>query len=154
MNNETKLSGTTINGRHQNRRVRAVALVISLFTVAGALIYSAFADAPALTIADFGGNQFSITVTNGGTSNNYTLYWTPAVNDANYPWVVLTNSAVGEWNFLVDCSQWPSGFFKVLLGTDADGDGVPEWWDAQPQNPNVGLLSVTIDSPVNGTVFR
>lgn len=74
--------------------------------------------------------------------------------DANHPWQVLTNSAVGQSNFIVDAAGSESGFFKVLLGIDFDGDGIPEWMDAQPQNPAVGILSVTIDSPTNGFNFN
>lgn len=119
-------------------------------------IVAVFAEAqqPVLRISNLGSNQFSILITNGISSTNYTLFWTPALEDQNYPWQVLTNSTVGESNFIVNAAGWEAGFFKVLVGTDFDGDGWPEWSDAQPQNPAVGILSVTIDSPINGFNFN
>jgi hypothetical protein len=109
---------------------------------------------PALTIAPLGGNQFSITITNAAGGTNYTLFWTPALADEeNYPWQVLATNAPGETNFMIDAGVWPIGWFRVLVGFDQDGDGIPEWQDAQPLDPNVGLLDVTIDFPVNGTTI-
>ena len=134
-------------------RTKAVmgGLVVSL----GILIYTAMAvDQPVLTIAPLGTNQFSIVITNGASTTNYTLLWTPALDDANYPWVVLGAGGVGQTNFTVDGGVWPLGFFEVLVGGDSDLDGVPEWIDGQPSNPNVGALTVTIDSPLNGATFQ
>jgi hypothetical protein len=108
---------------------------------------------PVLKISDVGGSQFFIEITNA-VNTNYTLYWTPTLANPNYPWVVLTNTEVGGSNFLVDAGGWDAGWFRVMIGTDFDGDGVPEWQDAQPGNPSVGILSVTIDSPINGTVLQ
>jgi hypothetical protein len=131
---------------------RALALGLVLIALVG-LIYSALATAPVLTIAPLGSNQFNIVITNAVTTTNYTLFWTPVLSDQNYPWQVLGTNAVGETNFIVDGGTWQSLFFKVLLGSDSDGDGVLQWQDAQPDNPNVGILSVTIDSPTNGYNF-
>ncbi len=139
--------------KHFNNRILFSTLV-SLTAAICILTMLSNAQQPVLKISDLGSNQFSVLVTNGLSTTNYTLFWTPALNDPGYPWVVLTNSAVGESNFMVDAGGWPSGFFKVLLGNDADGDGISEWLDAQPQNPSVGILSVTIDSPTNGMVFQ
>lgn len=128
--------------------IAVLAAIICIITV--------FAEAqqPVLKISNLGNNQFSVLITNGISTTNYTLYWTPALDDPNYLWQVLTYSTVGESNFIVDANGWSSGFFKVLIGTDFDGDGVPEWQDAQPANPAVGILSVTIDSPLSGAVFQ
>ena len=114
---------------------------------------TAFADAPqpVLSITPLGSNQFSILVTNGVSGTNYTLFWTPALVDENWPWQVLE---VGDTNFTVDVGDWPLGFFKVLLGSDPDGDGVTEEYDANSNDPNIGILSVTINSPTNGAVLQ
>ena len=139
----------------KNLNYRILSSTLSSFIAAICVVAMlSHAQQPVLKISDLGGNQFSILITNGISITNYTLYWTPALADQNYPWQVLTNSAVGESNFIVNAEGWDTGFFKVLLGTDFDGDGVPEWQDAQPQNPAVGILSVTIDSPTNGMVFQ
>lgn len=123
-------------------------------SIAAGIALLANAQQPVLKITDLGTNQFLVEITNSVSTTNYTLYWTPALANPNYPWVFLTNNAVGESNFIVDAAGWEAGFFRVLLGTDFDNDGWPEWLDAQPQNPSVGILSVTIDSPTNGFNFN
>jgi hypothetical protein len=109
---------------------------------------------PVLSISPLGSNQFSVLITNGVSTTNYTLFWTPALSDPVYPWVVLGAGQVGETNFTIDGGEWPVGFFQVLVGGDSDGDGVPEWIDGQPSNPSVGALSVTIDSPTDGSTVN
>lgn len=126
----------------------------SVAAIAAGIALLANAQQPVLKITDLGTNQFLVEITNSISTTNYTLYWTPALANPNYPWIVLTNNNVGESNFLVDAEGWDTGFFKVLTGTDFDGDGWQEWLDAQPQNPAVGILSVTIDSPTNGFNFN
>lgn len=123
-------------------------------SIAAGIVLLANAQQPVLKITGLGTNQFFIEITNAVSTTNYTLYWTPALANPNYPWIVLTNNNVGESNFLVDANGWDTGFFKILTGTDFDGDGISEWLDAQPQNPSVGILSITIDSPINGTDFN
>lgn len=130
---------------------------ISLGILAGVavgIVLLANAQQPVLKISNLSNNQFLIEVTNAISTTNYTIYWTPALDDPDYPWVALTNNNVGESNFLVNATGWDVGFFKVLIGTDFDGDGWPEWLDAQPQNPAVGILRVTIDSPTNTFNFN
>jgi hypothetical protein len=109
---------------------------------------------PVLTIAPLGTNHFNVGIANGVATTNYTLFWTPALGNENYPWQVLGVGATGETNFTVDANVWSVGFFRVTIGADADGDGIPDWQDGQPFNPGVGNLSITIDSPVTGTVFN
>jgi hypothetical protein len=126
-------------------------LTIAVLSV---LIYSALAvNQPVLRIAPLGSNYFNIVITNG-VNTNYTLWWTPALASETYPWTVLGTNAVGETNFIVNGGEWPVGFFRAMIGVDQDGDGAQEWEDAQPLNPNVGILSVTIDSPLQGEVIQ
>jgi hypothetical protein len=163
MNTETKLgrkescrSRELAKADAANRLDRTAVAAVTLVACLGVLIYSALADAPqpVLRISSLGSNQFSVVVSNGVSTTNYTLFWTPVLNDPDYPWQVLGIGEVGETNFFIDGETWPVGFFQVLLGTDSDGDGVPEWLDARPFNPNVGILSITIDSPTNGFSFN
>src|SRR6266540_3454460 len=138
-----KRSGGGINGW----AIRTVAMGIALVARAWVLIYSALAvPQPVLTIAPLGSNQFNIVITNGVSGTNYTLFWTPALADENYPWQVW---GIGGTNFVVDGEGWPNLFFKVLVGSDSDGDGVTEERDANSNDPTVGVLSVTINSPTN-----
>ena len=109
---------------------------------------------PVLTIAPLGSNQFSITITNGVSTTNYTLFWTPFLADENYPWEVLGVGDTGETNFMIDAGGWASGFFRVLVGADRDGDGWPDWQDADPLDPNVGQLQVIIYSPAHGSTIN
>jgi hypothetical protein len=120
------------------------ALILALSTLA-------VSPQPALKIAALGTNQFSITVTNGVSGTNYTLFWTSGLADENYPWIVL---GVGGTNFMVNGGEYPIGFFRVLLGDDSDGDGVTEQYDANSNDPLVGILSVIINSPTNGAVLQ
>ena len=137
-------------------RHRAVAVGLALFVSVGVLIYSALADVPqpVLSITSLASNQFNIVITNAATTTNYTLFWTPLLADPNYPWQVLVVGDVGETNFTVDGGTWPSLYFRMLVGADSDGDLIPDWQDAQPLNPSVGILSLTIDSPTDGAVLQ
>lgn len=121
--------------------------------IATGIALLANAQQPVLKITNLSSNQFSILVTNGLAATNYTLFWVPALSAPGYEWQVLTIGNIGESNFTINGGEWNSGFFKVMIGSDSDGDGVPESHDAQPQNPSVGILSVTIDNPLNGTSF-
>ena len=152
----TKDAARTKQGEGQRGWLsRALGFGLGLVVCVGALVYSALADpAPVLTITPIGSNQFNITITNATSPTNYLLYWTPALTDTNYPWEIVATNATGETNFAIDVGGWPVGFFKVLVGDgDEDGDGVPAWLDAQPQNGAVGVLAVTIDSPINGSTL-
>lgn len=124
-----------------------------LIGIAAGLALWANAQQPVLKITNLGANNFAITITNGLPSTNYTLFWTPALENPAYPWEVITVSDIGQTNFWLDMGEWQAAWFRVLVGSDQDGDGSPEWQDAQPLNPAVGILSITIDSPTNGMVL-
>lgn len=117
--------------------------------------FSVLADVPqpVLKIAPLGSNQFSIVITNGVATTNYLLLWRYQLENPVYPWTVAAVGEAGQTNFSMDAGLTPYGFFRAMIGNDLDGS-VPDWMDAQPENPNVGVLTVTIDSPVNGAVFQ
>jgi hypothetical protein len=107
--------------------------------------------APVLTIAATGTNQVSITITNGVSTNNYDLYWTPVLgNPAAYPWKAAVIGSTGQTNFIVNMSVWQQQFFRVLVDTN----GIPIYELADPNNPSAGILAVFIDSPANGAVLQ
>lgn len=153
MNSGNKINHLA-NGRNSVRFLlqATVAAMVSLAIFIATL--SALADPPVLTIAPLGGNQFSITITNATSPTNYLLEWTPVLADTNYPWLAVATNASGQTNFTMDMGPWPIGFLRVMVGWDGDGDSTPDWMDAQPFNSSVGALSVTIDSPLNGSVFQ
>lgn len=37
---------------------------------------------------------------------------------------------------------------------DPDSDGVPNWQDARPSDPTIGILSITIETPANGSTVQ
>jgi hypothetical protein len=109
---------------------------------------------PVIRISALGSNQFSITVTNGVTNSNYELHWTPVLSHSNYPWQLVASGALGETNWIRDGGTWQSGFFRVSTGNDTDGDGILNWQDADPSNPSVGILTITIESPIGGSTIN
>jgi hypothetical protein len=74
-------------------------------------------------------------------------------------------SLLGLYYFTTQTNQMPETNSIVDIGyhymsldlngkpLDNDDDGVPDWEDADPNNPNVGILTVIIDSPTNGTTL-
>ena len=141
------------------RRSNTLAGILGFGTAALIIVFTALADPPqpGLTITQVASNEFSIIITNGSATTNYTLFWTDVLEDVNYPWLPLWVGDVGETNFGVEIpsmDDWPHGFFRALVGSDGDGDGVLEQQDADSNDSNVGILSLTINSPTNGQVLQ
>jgi hypothetical protein len=105
--------------------------------------------APVLTITPLGTNQLLITITNAGAAN-YELWTTPVLADQNYPWTLCSTGALGQSNFTINAGPYPAGFYRALLDTNA----IPLWEAADPNNPSLGILAVTIDNPTNGMVLQ
>ncbi|MBI1178453.1 hypothetical protein GC207_13545 [bacterium] len=130
--------------------------------VAGLLILLAIAwktqaqspPTPGLTITQTSTNQFSVKVTNGVSYANYELYRTPVLGDPAFPWTLHLIGSLGQTNFTVLMDVTKAGFVQASVGLDWDGDGVDNWQDAQPSSTNAGLLTITIDSPANGSTIN
>lgn len=108
--------------------------------------------APIVTIAPTGTNQLSITVTNDipGTGS-YEVWTTPVLGDVtDYPWRGAAMGTNDQTNFVVNMPPYPSGFYEVILDTNVP----PLWEAANPDNPGLGVLSITIDSPTNGMTLQ
>jgi hypothetical protein len=131
-----------------------LAAVLSAAFAATIVVLTALADdpQPMLGITSLGTNQFSIAIINGTSTNVYELYWTPVLNNGNYPWILIGVGSTGETNFYVDVGEWPSGFFRVSI--EQFYNGVPDYELADPNNPSLGPLSITIDSPTNGSTIN
>jgi hypothetical protein len=106
--------------------------------------------APVLTIASLGTNNFSIKITNGVSTADYDVQWTPALANPNYPWTYAAIGSTGQTNFMLNMGAYQSGFFRGLLDTNS----IPLWEAADPNNPGAGILTVFIDSPTNGAVLQ
>jgi hypothetical protein len=130
----------------------AFTALAGLAVTLGAIAIDAFAQSapPVLTITPQGSNQFSILITNGVANTNYELYWTPVLGDvAVYPWTLISVGTTGQTNWTVDGSDWPVSFFRVSI--QQYYNGIPDYELADPNNPSLGPLSITIDSPTNGS---
>ena len=57
----------------------------------------------------------------------------------------------GQTSFVASFGIETRGYFRAAVGSDWDGDGIPNYQDAQPNNPATGILTITIDSPANGS---
>jgi len=120
--------------------------------IAFLIVFKVFADPPqpVVSIQSIGTNVFSISVTNGVSTANYDLYWTPILANSDYPWMVAAIGNTGQTNFLMDMNPYSTAFFRVLLETT---NSIPPWKAADPNNPNAGVLAVSIDSPTNTAVI-
>lgn len=131
----------------KNSTVLLTTAACGLFIVATALtVWSQ--SAPPLTITSLGTNQYSITFTNN-PPNTYDLQWTPVLADANYPWTWAAIGTPGQSNYLVT-STYSTAFFRTVLDTNS----IPLWEAADPNNPALGALSITIDTPANGSTLH
>jgi hypothetical protein len=109
---------------------------------------------PVITIVPTNGTQFQITITNAVASTNYEIYRTPLLSDTNFPWTLHVIGNVGQSNFVVDTEVFGTSFFRAGIGSDWDLDGVFNDRDANPTDPTIGILSITIDSPTNGSTIN
>ena len=120
-----------------------------LFGICGALVIATAAlsqTAPVLSIAPTGTNQLLITITNGVGTANYELWWTPVLdNTVDYPWTTVAVGTPGQTNFTVNIEPYPAGFYEAVWDTNS----IPLWEAANPSNPGLGILALTIDNPTN-----
>lgn len=132
-------------------------VLASCFGIGGILMavgFQVFADAPqpVLSISSLGNSQFSIVVTNGVVNTNYELQWTSELANTNLPFQSIEIGNLGQTNFSIDTTGWPIGFFRVKL--EQVFNGIPDYEWADPNNPSLGALTITIDSPTNGMNFN
>jgi hypothetical protein len=154
MNNRTK-AGTGIKTRIGKLRVNFRLLVFAgAVAASGVTGYWAWAQSvpqPVLTIAPTGTNQFLIKITNAAPGVSYDLYRTPLLNNLFYPWSLSVTGALGQSNYTISMGSDPSGFWRAIVGWSSNG--VPSWMEANPSDPSLGALAITIDSPTNGAVL-
>jgi hypothetical protein len=133
---------------------------LCLLIAAGGLMFvvmraSAQVPQPGLTVALSSTNQLQIVITNGSSLVNYEIYRTPVLgDDLTYPFLLHIIGNQGQTSFVASFGIETRGWFRAAVGSDWDGDGILNYLDAQPSSTNVGILSITIDSPLHGTVFN
>jgi hypothetical protein len=133
--------------------------LIAGLTVMVAWRVSSQSSPPALSIALTGTNEVTLTVNNGVATNLYEIWWTEfldtnALTLTSGAWTDVYSGTTGQTNFVLDLGDTITGFFRAINGNDLDNDGIPNWEDARPWDPTVGILSVTIESPANGANVR
>lgn len=108
---------------------------------------------PAITIAITNTNELVITVTNGVSYGYYSLYNQHVLGTG--PWTLIsTNGALDDTNFLVNPGPYFEGFYYVIASTNWNDNGIPNWDLADPNNPGLGALTVSIVSPSQGQIIQ
>lgn len=131
-------------------------------TTALALIYATSSrgqSAPALTIALVPTNQVSLTVTNALPTAVYEIYFTEFLDNnalvfTNGSWLLVASGSTGQSNFNFTLGDTDTGFFRAVNGNDFDNDGIPNYEDARPFDPGVGIMTITIETPANGSLVN
>ena len=91
-------------------------------------------------------NQLSITVTNGVTNGTYSLYNQHVLGSPD--WNFVTNGAAGVTNFIVNTEPYLEGYYYVTGTTNFNLDY------ADPNNPGLGVLTLTIVNPSQGQIIQ
>lgn len=105
---------------------------------------------PVLAITATSSNSMVVTITNAVSLATYDIETTPVLANSIYPWSVAKTGTTNQTNFVVSIGPYPAGFFRA----EVDTNGIPLWEAANPTNPSLGMLTVTIDSPTNGSVLQ
>ncbi len=79
----------------------------------------------------------------------FDLQGTPLLANPDYPWTWAAIGTPGQTNFVVT-AVYDSGFYRAILDTNS----IPLWEAADPNNPSLGALSITIDTPINGSTLH
>jgi hypothetical protein len=107
---------------------------------------------PVISIALTNANALAITVTNGVAYGNYILYNQHVLGESS--WTFVTNPVPGVTNFVVNPGPYFEGFYIVSGSTNWNNNGIPNWDYADPNNPGLGALSVSIVSPSQGQIIQ
>jgi hypothetical protein len=104
---------------------------------------------PAVKITVSSNNNVLVTVTNGTNNEFYEVYTRLSLHSNDF-WSGSITGLLGQTNFVISMGPRQMSFFKAESGLDRDGDGVQNFQDADKNDTNVGILTITIQSPVNG----
>jgi hypothetical protein len=140
--------------KFQTKKIALLSAFVGAFTFVAVLATGQSVPQPVLTIVATNGTQFQLTITNAVASTNYEIYRTPLLSDTNFPWTLHIIGNVGQSNFVVDAEVFDTGYFRAGIGSDWDLDGVFNDRDANPFDATIGILSITIDSPTNGSTIN
>lgn len=144
---------TAFNGRALIPMKRLLYLCILLSSLICENLRGQSVPTPEIAVAITNSTQVAVTITNAVSYANYELYHRTLLDPA-YPWALFSVGSLGQSNFVADMGIENIGFYQVAVGSDWDGDGIPNSQDGDPSNASVGRLTITIDSPLTGTVFN
>ncbi|HWX22415.1 MAG TPA: hypothetical protein VN578_21145 [Candidatus Binatia bacterium] len=145
--------------QHFGRQVGALGaglIFLILVLVTGRSIWGQ-SSPPGLGIVLTASNQITLTVTNASTNVLYYEIWWSEFMDANAmvltngSWLPFLTGTNGQTNFVVGLGDFETGFFRAIKANAFDNDGIPSYEDARPFAPTSGVLTVTIESPANGS---
>ena len=97
------------------------------------------------------GTNVHLTLWGAQTNQSYDILYSPVLPANN--WLTLAIGSMGQTNFTVPMLG-DTAFYRAEIGDDWDGDGIPNWMDARPSDPNIGALTVTVDFPASGSVLQ
>jgi len=97
------------------------------------------------------GTNVFLTLANCDTSIGYDIWHAPDLS-SNSVWSIVATGTMGQATFTLPMVG-SEGWYRGAVGGDWDGDGIPNWMDADPRSTNAGVLTLTIDSPANGSVL-
>jgi hypothetical protein len=107
-----------------------------------------------LTPPVINGTNATLTLLDGDTNKSYDIYFVSPLLSSNTPWnLIVALGSQGQTNFTVMVTNL-YGCFQAAEGNDWDGDGVLNYMDANPISTNVGVLTITIEAPTNGSLIN
>ncbi len=106
---------------------------------------------PELNIAPTATNGvLNLWVVNGDSQTSYQILRSYSPDLGTFEETIAIGN-IGQTNFSLSMGADLYRFFRATPDLDWDDDGVDNWRDGQPYTNSLGLLSVTIELPVNGS---
>jgi hypothetical protein len=136
----------------KNHRAKSAGAVLAILIVAF-IVKAQTVPQPEITIALTNTNQISITVTNGVAYGYYSLYNQHVLGSGTWT-LISTNDVLGDTNFIINTAPYFEGYYLVAANTNWDDNGIPNWDLADPNNPGLGKLTISIVSPSQGQVLQ
>lgn len=132
------------------RILREASLLSAAIPVDGPRFYGGNTNQFWLLPPELAGTNLTLTLANADTNKSYDLYFCSAL--VTNPWnQIAVTGRLGQASFTLPLTG-NSGFFEAAEGNDWDGDGIPNWIDADPRSTNFGALTITIESPAHGSL--
>jgi hypothetical protein len=83
----------------------------------------------------------------------YSLYNQHVLGSGTWT-LISTNDVLDDTNFVVNPFPYYEGYYLVAASTNWNNSGIPNWDLADPNNPGLGKLTVSIVSPSQGQILQ